>query len=1094
MGQLTYLCGPPGCGKSEHLRKRYIEAVRRDGGDSVIWIAPDSMTAGAVRDAVVREVQGLYDPRLLTFPALGNALLNANHETAKQLDPTQRMLLAGHVASRRDIGLPEKLASRPGYLSALCSFVDELKRAAIDPKAFTHAVARQFPNDERAAGLARFYQAYQDLLTEKELFDEPGLFWWARRLLADNHCAPFEDAKLVIVDGFTDFTTTQLQVLRLLAERADETIVTVPLAQDEREELFAPPTRLLARLRAQVSEGKEEWLTECLERPQPLRHLMDNLFQLGPAKLSDPAQAVQILAAPGVLAEVREILREVKTLLLEGTAPGDIGLIFRTVAPYRQALREVARETGVPLAVGGSEALSARPSVQVVLDVLQVPLGDYRQPDVIKLLKSNFVDITPLQPRMPVAAEDFEWVACEARLIGGREQWIKQLDLYAKRLVNEHQFAEQGLSVDAEDERVRGLARIEADQALVRECRELFNNLAARFAPLEKEQTRAHHVSALVGLLDGLDVAGRLVHAEACAEMADNVASYEALREALAAFADADSILEAPEAIPFAQFASEIISLCAQTQYDLPLRPEGRVIALDVHQARQVRKPYLFLCGLVEGAWPQIRGEKAFFDDRERLRLNRAGIALDLSADLQREEAYLFYLACAAAERRLYLTYPTVDPEGQPLVRSHYVDEAVEVFARDAIKPRQRLLSEVLARPAEVVCRRELLENAVALEAPGLWQLYAPITGWAAHVFACAAVEKQRTSREPFEAHDGLLTDAEILARLERCYGPQYSWSATGLGAYGSCPFGFLLGRVLRLETLEAPTEEVEALDYGNIMHRILANFFGWWQTQHPDEPLSAQHADTLHAQMDKLVNDEFSRWEREGLVTHKALWQISRTQALRDLSALVDYEISKVAPIGFVPRAFEARYESSLPANEEGEVLLTRGKIDRVDVGPQSPAGEAQQFAVYDYKGNEGVPPKAIEDGCDFQMPFYVYGARQAVLGGQDLPAECARWGYYRYKRAVALCKIVGLGGSSQYQPVDYYLAKATEKAYQHVHGIRGGKFELNPKACSSSYCDFKHICRYTASRVEAKVTEEACDECAGCEECVDAATEEQS
>lgn len=1079
MGQITYLCGPPGCGKSAYLRQRYSEAVRRDGGDSVIWIAPDSMTAGAVREAVVREVQGLYDPRLLTFPALGNALLNANHAAAKPLDPTQRTLLAGHVATRPDVGLPQKLASRPGYLSALCSFVDELKRAAIDPRAFTQAVARQFPNDDRAAGLARFYQAYQDLLTEKELFDEPGLFWWARALLAEGKRAPFEEAKLVIVDGFTDFTTTQLQVLRLLAEHAEETIITVPLAQDEREELFATPSRLLERMRAGVGVGTVEWLPACQDHPKPLRHLLDNLFQLEPATLDDPGEAVQILAAPGVLAEAREVLREVKTLLLDGAAPGDIGLIFRTVAPYRQALREVARETGVPLAVGGGEALGARPSVQVVLDVLQVPLGNYRQPDVIKLLKSNFIDTAPLQPQTPVAAEDLEWVACQARLIGGREQWIRQLDLYARRLQNEHRLAEQGFSTDAEDEEVRRLARIEDDQALVAGCRTLFDNLAARFAALEREQTRGEHVSALLALLNDLGIATRLVHAEACAEMADNVAAYEALGEALAAFADADSMVDAPPPISFAQFAAEIISLCAQTQYDLPLRPEGRVVALDVYQARQVRKPYLFLCGLVEGAWPQIRGEKAFFDDRERFRLNQAGIALDLSADLQREEAYLFYLACAAAERRLYLTYPTVDPEGQPLVRSHYVDEAVEVFVKNTVKPRQRLLSEVLARPDEVVCRRELLENAVALQAQALWELYAPVTGWAAHVFACAAVEQQRTSREPFEAHDGLLTDAEILARLEGRYGPLYSWSATGLGAYGSCPFDFLMSRVLRLETLEVPAEEVEALDYGNIMHRILSAFFGLWHTHHPDEPLSAQYAGGLHAQMEKLVADTFERWEREGLVTHRALWRLARQQAQRDLSALVDYEINEVAGAGLVPRAFEARYESSLPANEDGEVLLTRGKIDRVDVGPQPPAGEPQQFAVYDYKGNDGVTPQAIENGCDFQMPFYVYGARQAVLGGQDPPAECARWAYYRYKTTVKLCRTVERDGNKYYGPVEHYLVEAAKKAYQHVHNIRAGKFEVNPKLCSS-YCDFNAICRHTASRAETKTGCDGCDTCA--------------
>lgn len=528
------------------------------------------------------------------------------------------------------------------------------------------------------------------------------------------------------------------------------------------------------------------------------------------------------------------------------------------------------------------------------------------------------------------------------------------------------------------------------------------------------------------------------------------------------------------ERITFADFAAEVLTLCSDTQYDQPLRPEGRVVALDVYGARQVRKPYLFLCGLVEGNWPRVRGEKTFFDDRERYRLNQIGIALDLSADLQRQEAFLFGLACAAAEERLYLSYPTVDGEGQPLVRSHYVDEALEVFTKGSATLRQRRLSEVLIEPEEAACRRELLETALAREDLQAWELYATgaptaTSRWAAHARTCSQVEQQRASREPFEGHDGLLSDSLIKERLAARYGPDYAWSATALGSYGTCPFSFFVQRVLRLETIEPPTEEVEGLDYGNIIHRILQAFFSLWQTHHPSEALSEKQLAGACREMSRIVDETFTRRENEGLVTHRALWRLAREQARRDLLALVAYEVSEVGQYGYVPRAFEARYEAILPAGAEGEPLRIRGKIDRVDVRPVVAPGQPQQFAVYDYKGNDGVSAQLIEAGCDFQMPFYVMAAMQQVLGGQEPPAQCAQWAYYRYRQPVKLCRKVGVEATRWSLPLDEYVQIASEMAHQHVQNVREGQFAVNPHHCPS-YCDFKDVCRFTPARIEAK------------------------
>lgn len=1077
MASVSYLCGPPGCGKTRAVRARHLAALREGVSDRVILLVPDAATAASAREDLARETGGLYDARIMTFDDLARALLRSNRDPLAPLEPCQRLLLARRLAEEAEVALPLDLLRRPGFVPALCSFVDELKRAAVDPAAFTAAVRQSFRGDERAQSLARFYVRYQDELTRRNLYDEPGLFWQATHLLSQGQDHPFGAARLVLVDGFTDFTTTQLQVLQHLAS-GREVVVTLTLApEDERREAFAAAWRLLERLQQHLPPGDVQWLAHCDERPAPLQHVRDWLFMLRPPVLEDAGGALGMVAAPGILAEAREILREVKALLLDGVSPDDICLIFRALPPYRRALHDVARETGVPLAVRDAETLAARPSVQVVLDLLQIVRGDYAQPDVVKFLKSNFVDLSALsEDASPLSPEEFEIVACEARVIGGRQQWTDQLRLYGDRLQQELRLAREGEGLE-EDVEARSPQYIEGDRRRLERAAALFSALATRLDQLDRRQTRGEHVRRLLAAIEDFAVPGRLVRAsDDCpadpTETSANLAAFRALLQVLHQVADADQLLGAPEAVPFADFCQELAALCADTAYDLPPAREGRVLALDAYRARQLRKPYVFIGGLVEGQWPAVSHEPAFFDDRERRRLGQAGVPLDLSSDRQHDETYLFLLACAVADTRLTLSVPTMDPGGEPLPRSHYVDEVARLFAPGALPVRERTLSQIIPPPQEIVCLRELLEYVTDQQAPDLLEAVLPQLGdaereLAAHARAMAAVEQQRYDfATPFESHDGVLHGAALRAELVRRFGPDHKWSASALGLYGGCPFRFFLERVLRLQPLEMPQEEVEVSDLGTLAHRILRRFFAAHKAQHADKPLSAQDLGQAQEAMRRQVAETFAEWERQGLVTHRKLWELARQRLAEDLLALVAYEQEELAKTGLVPRAFEADYDLGVTPEGADETLLIHGHIDRVDVQPRVPGGEPQHYAVYDYKGGGGTSPGAIEAGQDFQMPFYALGAAAAVLGGQDPPPQCLGWAYYKYRQPPKLT--LRVGQDKRYLTPDEYIRSALGWAMAHVWHIRRGRFPVDPNDCA--YCDFGGVCRFFPWRSEAK------------------------
>ena len=175
IGSLTYLCGPPGSGKTTALRQRYLQAIGDAGEDSVLWLTPDAASRAELLADLLRELPG---PRRLAHHHLPRPRAPAGASRPDIRRGHERPPAAPADAEGCGGGaVPESLLTSRGFLPALAVFLDELKRAAVYPEHFESAVHRLFPRDRRARNLADFYTRYQNRLNALGLYDEAGLFW-----------------------------------------------------------------------------------------------------------------------------------------------------------------------------------------------------------------------------------------------------------------------------------------------------------------------------------------------------------------------------------------------------------------------------------------------------------------------------------------------------------------------------------------------------------------------------------------------------------------------------------------------------------------------------------------------------------------------------------------------------------------------------------------------------------------------------------------------------------------------------------------------------------------------------------------------------
>ncbi len=267
--QVVVLIGPVRSGKTNELVRRYQAALQGAAPKNLeptLWLAPNGRTAAVVREQLVRHgLTASLRPGVLTFDDLTRQILTATNDLLKPLDSVLvRDLLRRVVAqalTSNNLSFFAESATRPGFIDLLAEHIAELQRRDIRPDAYATATSRRADDGPRNE-LASLYADYIALLTKHNLTDAETAHIAARNALAQNNCRRFKCLELIVVDGFTDFTRTQLTLIDLLAQRATQLHISLPADnlpehlptgrfsdQPSRPDLFAKTAATLSDLR-----------------------------------------------------------------------------------------------------------------------------------------------------------------------------------------------------------------------------------------------------------------------------------------------------------------------------------------------------------------------------------------------------------------------------------------------------------------------------------------------------------------------------------------------------------------------------------------------------------------------------------------------------------------------------------------------------------------------------------------------------------------------------------------------------------------------------------------------------------------------------
>jgi ATP-dependent helicase/nuclease subunit B len=1106
----TILQATVGAGKTEAALQRLAQVANADPHVfPKIWVllaTKRQEVAFRERLALLDDAQSVYfNVEFFEFYELNNRLLRLAAQPARRIKEPARFGLLRHILTQMhaqgQLNVFAPIATKGGFVRAVADLIYELKQNLVYPEHFRRvADASDMPKDRE---LALIYQRYQDILREHELVDREGEGWLALSVVQAQPQLG-RDVRLLLVDGYDQFTESQAHLLAALSERIEDVAITLTNVPEREATIGRRFERALQRLR-KAHAGKADLHTETLpdltNRHPELLTLGQHIQQdVAPVEPQADVSRVQLIEAPEPPQEVAAVLRRVKVLLLDGARPDDIMIVLRDWSLYTPHFEAYGQLYGLPLLLHHTPDLLRNPALVALLDVLRLSDGppDPQQPNkgfrrraVLDVLRSPYVHVPGLaDPRL---IDLLERVSREKTVVGGRELWLEALDAAA-----EMGFADEEAADDADAE-ARPLLTPHDASELSLALEDFFN----RVTPPASD-TLDNYVSWIEGLIGDeptpdSDDDPDIVHPSdaytlgmlACIRAPENTPQNTVVHRDLEALSSLKDVLRsalstqemlrslrmaADSRLTWRDFFADLLAdleATPGTRRD-PMR-NGRVLVTTAADARGLPHPHVFVLGLAEGVFPAPTSEDVLYLDRERRHLQLQGVQL-LTQDERADDEGVFYELTSLPRETLVLSRPTVRA-GQPWNESYLWRLVEEVFTR---LTRERYSIGQVLPAAQVASLDEALLTAIAgADTPqtlhGLRSWLAASPQRAAHwsrVLHGITTEARRLSNAAHDNYSGRLQDPAHIEHAAAAFDPQRAWSASRLNDFGACAYRYFAKHVLKLATLDEPEAGLDALLLGTINHRILEVTYD--EIRAEALTITPENADDALAILAQVAADVLDDAPQTYKFQPDMLWRQQRQMILLRLNDLVKRDFSADSPLNKyggprrvyqleAPFGLQGAPTASIPIsagnndNLHEETLHTRGKIDRIDIVEGQNA-----LIVVDYKSNSGtISTQELANGRNVQMLIYVAAVQDMLRRARanDLHVQAGVFWHINSRKL-----------STHYIADDEARAEDIAQAQAHILRYlaqgRVGDFAVQPSRLTqnqrcTSYCEFYQLCR---------------------------------
>ena len=719
--------------------------------------------------------------------------------------------------------------------------------------------------------------------------------------------------------------------------------------------------------------------------------------QFQPPGTTDEACAARVINASDSDDEVRYVVREV-VQALHSVPAHRIAVLYAARSPYARLLHEHLSSAGITTNGPGVRPVNERAVSRLVLGLLETGCSGFRRADVFRTLgEVGARDFTGQR----ISVSRWERISREAGVVAG-DDWETRLAAYLDT---------QMATIDAErlsDEPFEStIARAERNRDSAYALQDFVVELGEWFAAIADPDTWDDLSSWARGLIHSLlppgDVARMPLEEQYAASVIERTLS------GLAA-------LDGTGSVPTIEGLLDVLALELESALPRVGRFGEGVLVAPMTHAIGLDADVVYLVGLSEDLFPGRLHDDSLLPERVRLLTDGQLPSTRARVDLT-QRSLLAALTCAG---QVVASFPRGDLRRHterlpsrwllPTLRrlsGHPTLAATEWKQADGHRSEQGS-AHWLSTSASYA------GSLQTTDAPSTGQEWRMRDAWASTVAAprdldddvltAALAMRQARESDEFTRFDGNLAGAPGLPSFAD---GTRKVSPTRLERYAICPHEYFVRRMLHVEPIQAPEEQIEIspMDIGNLIHEsfdeLISQCGGAGELPGYGKPWTSQQRQRLQ----EIGRAKAEDYEKAGLTGHHALWTRTRDSLLATLDwMLTDDEHWRArldARVLTSELAFGFGGHPEVLIGVDGGALHFQGSADKVDecsngtlLVTDLKTGSAWRFA----KLSEDNP---VGGGEKLQLPVYAHAAR-ARFGDAHTEVRAMYWFVRKDRRRV--------------------------------------------------------------------------------------------
>jgi len=896
----------------------------------------------------------------LSFKKLAVSLAKdeEKYNEMKLLDNDTRSLIIERILfeNKEEMTAFAKTLKKPEFSEKIASQITEFKKYLITYENLSDISKSDSISKglkEKLSDLTKIYCQYEAYINNLFKDVDDIITFCAKKIIDGN----LYKGKTVFIDGFTGFTKDELYMIQAFLLNGAEVYITLPYNKDKKDfpgDLFYSVegtkiklSRLCEKIKVKLNEIE---IQDNHISSAEIKFLKEN-YENDEAEYKNYASDIVISECKNIYYECVNLVSDIILNIKNNNAKlSEIAVIVPDIKEYMKYADGILNEFGLSYYCNEKVSVYDMSVAMLLNNLFDIILSSNRIEPLLYYLKSGYF-----------FKNDFDKIYKFENFI--RETGIKAYTLFRREF--DDIIAEKKLynfNIDNEEE-----------------LKEVYNKVILPVINLTKklkaEKTARGYSLCLYEFFEKTELEkviseyaddyendGDLIKGEQLIQVYNYIV--ESMERASVVLSDCE--------IKFSEYKDIIISgLKNKNIASVPVLNDSIMIC-DLAGFCDNSYKYIYILGANEGKIPDTSFSEGIINEEERSELLACGIELSMSYELKLCENYLkLYDALTSSEKRLLISYPIFDKNGDDNVKAQFVKDIANMF-RIAPKPEN----------CEIVSKRELLKNSLYDMSKN-----GEISDSLRYL---VNDEEYKSFIEELSVNFGKSSISNVKvssSKLEKLIGTNLNLSVTNLEKYRSCAFSYFIRYVLKAK--EKNEFSINNANLGSLLHMILEMFSR--KLKEDNIGFSDIDNDYIAKNLEKIVKKAVASIDNGVFMT-----DIKSDFLLKKVRRMAEYTIN-LLKLHFVKGSFEPiAYEMSfgkVGSDAEaiifdvgkGRKIVLNGVIDRVD---KLSSEDGDYIRIVDYKSTgKSVDFYEIFSGIKIQLAVYLLTMLNQKMFGDIKP-----------------------------------------------------------------------------------------------------------